>query len=99
MGIKLVTGGAGFIGSSKVETMEARPLSPYAVAKLTAEQLMRVFASLYGIETLSLRYFNVFGPKQDPTSQYAAVIPNFVTAALEGKRPKVYGDGEQTRDF
>jgi UDP-glucose 4-epimerase len=83
----------------KIETMEARPLSPYAISKLTGEQLMRVFASLYKLETISLRYFNVFGPKQDPTSQYAAVIPNFVTAALEGTRPKVYGDGEQTRDF
>jgi len=83
----------------KVETMAAAPLSPYAVAKLTNEQLMRVFASLYDIETVSLRYFNVFGPRQDPTSQYAAVIPNFITAALTGKRPVVFGDGEQTRDF
>ena len=83
----------------KIETMPAVPLSPYAVAKHTGEQLLRVFASLYGIETLSLRYFNVFGPRQDPTSQYAAVIPNFITAALEKTRPTVYGDGEQTRDF
>ena len=83
----------------KVETMAAAPLSPYAVAKLTNEQLMRVFASLYDIETVSLRYFNVFGPRQDPTSQYAAVIPNFITAALTGKRPVVFGDGGQTRDF
>lgn len=83
----------------KVETMTPEPLSPYAIAKNTCEQLMRVFASLYGIETLSLRYFNVFGPRQDPTSQYAAVIPNFITAALKGTRPIVYGDGEQTRDF
>jgi len=83
----------------KIETMEAQPLSPYAVSKLTGEHLMRVFASLYKIETVSLRYFNVFGPKQDPTSQYAAVIPNFVTAALQGTRPQVFGDGEQTRDF
>ena len=58
-----------------------------------------MFASLYGLETLSLRYFNVFGPRQDPTSQYAAVIPNFITAALTGQRPRVFGDGEQTRDF
>ena len=79
--------------------MPAVPLSPYAVAKHTGEQLLRVFASLYGIETLSLRYFNVFGPRQDPTSQYAAVIPNFITAALKKTRPTVYGDGEQTRDF
>ncbi|HEX7600345.1 MAG TPA: SDR family oxidoreductase [Polyangiaceae bacterium] len=83
----------------KVETMSPAPLSPYAVAKLTNEQLMRVFASLYGIETVSLRYFNVFGARQDPTSQYAAVIPNFITAALKGQRPVVFGDGEQTRDF
>ena len=83
----------------KVETMSPAPLSPYAVAKLTNEQLMRVFASLYGIETVSLRYFNVFGARQDPTSQYAAVIPNFITAALTGTRPVVFGDGEQTREF
>ncbi len=83
----------------KLETMSTMPLSPYAVAKLTCEQLMRVFASLYGIETLCLRYFNVFGPRQDPTSQYAAVIPNFITAALKKERPIVFGDGEQTRDF
>ena len=83
----------------KVETMPPAPLSPYAVSKLTCEHLMRVFAALYGIETLSLRYFNVFGPRQDPTSQYAAVIPNFITAALKKTRPVVYGDGEQTRDF
>jgi UDP-glucose 4-epimerase len=83
----------------KVETMPTAPLSPYAVAKLTCEHLMRVFAALYKIETVSLRYFNVFGPKQDPTSQYAAVIPNFITAAIKKTRPVVYGDGEQTRDF
>jgi UDP-glucose 4-epimerase len=83
----------------KVETMVPSPLSPYAVAKFTCEQLMRVFHNLYGIETLSLRYFNVFGPRQDPTSQYAAVIPNFITAAIKKQRPKVFGDGGQTRDF
>jgi len=83
----------------KVETMPTVPLSPYAVAKFTGEQLVRVFANLYGIETLSLRYFNVFGPRQDRKSQYAAVIPNFVSAALTGQRPVVFGDGEQTRDF
>ncbi len=83
----------------KLETMPAAPLSPYAVSKLTCEQMLTVFASLHGIETLSLRYFNVFGPRQDPNSQYAAVIPNFIKAALNGTRPVVYGDGEQTRDF
>lgn len=83
----------------KIETMTPAPLSPYAVSKLTGEQLMAVFAKLYGLETISLRYFNVFGPRQDPTSQYAAVIPNFIKAALRRERPKVFGDGEQTRDF
>ena len=83
----------------KVETMEVTPLSPYAVSKLAGEHLMRVFAHLYGMETLSLRYFNVFGPRQDPASDYAAVIPKFITAAIAGRRPIVYGDGEQTRDF
>jgi len=83
----------------KVETMEPQPLSPYAVSKLTGEHLMRVFASLYGLETVSLRYFNIFGPRQDPKSEYAAVVPKFVTAALRKARPIVFGDGEQTRDF
>jgi len=83
----------------KVETMPAAPLSPYAVAKFAGEQMMRVYAHIHKMETVSLRYFNVFGPRQDPTSQYAAVIPNFITAALTGKRVTVFGDGEQTRDF
>jgi UDP-N-acetylglucosamine/UDP-N-acetyl-alpha-D-glucosaminouronate 4-epimerase len=83
----------------KVETMEPEPLSPYAASKLACEQLMRIFTRLYGIETVSLRYFNVFGPRQDPSSEYAAVIPKFVTAAIRGERPIVFGDGEQTRDF
>ena len=83
----------------KIETMLPLPKSPYAISKLAGELLMKSFAELYGLETVSLRYFNVFGPRQDPTSQYAAVIPNFVTAALEGKKPTVFGDGEQTRDF
>src|SRR5438094_789364 len=82
----------------KIETMTPAPLSPYAVSKLTCEHLMRVFASLYGIETVSLRYFNVFGPRQDPTSEYAAVIPKFITAAIRRERPTIFGDGEQTRD-
>jgi UDP-glucose 4-epimerase len=83
----------------KVETMTPQPLSPYAVSKLAAEQLAHVFSQLYGIETLSLRYFNIFGPRQDPKSEYAAVIPKFITAALRRQRPIVFGDGEQTRDF
>jgi UDP-glucose 4-epimerase len=83
----------------KVETMEPRPLSPYAVSKATCEQLLRVFASLHSIETLSLRYFNVFGPRQDPASHYAAVIPKFITAALTREPATIFGDGEQTRDF
>jgi UDP-glucose 4-epimerase len=83
----------------KVESMASAPLSPYAISKLASEQMMTVFAKLYGMETLSLRYFNVFGPRQDPSSQYAAVIPNFIKAALRRERPRVYGDGEQTRDF
>ncbi len=83
----------------KIETMTPMPKSPYAISKLAGEQMVSVFASLYGLETLSLRYFNVFGPRQDPKSQYAAVIPNFATAALKGTRPVVFGDGEQTRDF
>jgi UDP-glucose 4-epimerase len=83
----------------KIETMQPAPLSPYAVSKLTCEHLMRVFASLYEIETVCLRYFNVFGARQDPASEYAAVIPKFITAALKHERPTVFGDGEQTRDF
>ena len=82
-----------------VETMPVMPLSPYAVAKLAGEHYCRVFARIYGVETVIQRYFNVFGPGQDPTSQYAAVIPRFITAALAGQSPVVYGDGEQSRDF
>ena len=83
----------------KVETMTPAPLSPYAVSKLAGEHYCRVFYQLYGLETVSLRYFNVFGPRQDPTSQYAAVVPKFATALLRGEAPQIYGDGEQTRDF
>jgi nucleoside-diphosphate-sugar epimerase len=83
----------------KVETMECRPVSPYAASKLAGEHLMRIFSHLYGIETVTLRYFNVFGPRQDPKSEYAAVIPRFLTAAIRKERPIVFGDGEQTRDF
>ena len=85
--------------SPKVETMPPQPLSPYAVSKLAGEHLMRVFAELYGIETVSLRYFNIFGPRQDPKSEYAAVVPRFITAVIGGDRPIVFGDGDQTRDF
>jgi nucleoside-diphosphate-sugar epimerase len=83
----------------KVETMRPEPLSPYAVGKLVGEYYCSVFCSVFGLETISLRYFNVFGPHQDPTSQYAAAIPAFVTAILRGKPPTVFGDGEQSRDF
>jgi UDP-glucose 4-epimerase len=83
----------------KVETMPPRPLSPYAVGKLAGEYYAKVFYEVFGLETISLRYFNVFGPHQDPTSQYAAAIPAFVTAILKDKPPTVFGDGEQTRDF
>lgn len=83
----------------KREDMPTNPMSPYAVQKLTGELLCRVFTQIYGLETVALRYFNVFGPRQDPTSQYAAVIPRFLTALIEKRRPIVFGDGEQTRDF
>jgi UDP-glucose 4-epimerase len=83
----------------KVETMPSAPLSPYAVAKLCGEHYCQVYARAFGLETVVLRYFNVFGPRQDPNSQYAAVIPRFVTAALEGRSPTIYGDGTQSRDF
>ncbi|MHC4336423.1 MAG: SDR family oxidoreductase [Planctomycetota bacterium] len=83
----------------KIETMPVRPLSPYAVGKLVGEHYCTVFYSVFGLETISLRYFNVFGPHQDPTSQYAAAIPAFVTAILMGEPPTVFGDGEQSRDF
>lgn len=83
----------------KHEGMPTKPLSPYAISKLSAELYCRVFAGVYGMETVSLRYFNVFGPRQDPASQYAAVIPRFITALLRGEQPVIYGDGEQTRDF
>jgi nucleoside-diphosphate-sugar epimerase len=83
----------------KIETMPPRPLSPYAVHKLTGEYYCEVFWRCYGVQTLSLRYFNVFGPRQDPMSQYAAAIPAFVTAILHGRPPTIYGDGEQTSDF
>jgi len=83
----------------KVETMPPNPLSPYAVSKLTTEYYGKVFTELYGIQTVFLRYFNVFGPRQDPASEYAAVIPKFITRLLNNQSPTIYGDGEQTRDF
>jgi UDP-glucose 4-epimerase len=86
-------------GQAKVESMIPEPLSPYAVQKLACESYLRVFHKVYGLETVALRYFNVFGPRQDPKSQYAAVIPNFVTAALAGRPATIYGDGLQSRDF
>ena len=83
----------------KREDMTPNPRSPYAVSKLAGEQYLRVFSEVYGIGTISLRYFNVFGPRQDPDSQYAAVIPRFITGILHHRSPTVFGDGEQTRDF
>jgi UDP-glucose 4-epimerase len=86
-------------GAARVETMPARPLSPYAVAKLAGEHYCQVFARAYGLETVSLRYFNVFGPRQDPDSEYAAVIPRFITALMDGRSLSIFGDGNQSRDF
>jgi nucleoside-diphosphate-sugar epimerase len=83
----------------KREDQSAVPISPYAVAKLAGEGYCRSFHHVYGLETVALRYFNVFGPRQDPLSEYAAVIPNFITAALNGRSPTIYGDGTQSRDF
>ncbi len=83
----------------KREDMIPQPLSPYALSKLVGEQYSSVFKQIYGFEIVSLRYFNIFGPRQDPESQYAAVLPRFVTALLGGKPPVVYGDGLQSRDF
>lgn len=83
----------------KNEEMKANPLSPYAVSKLASEKYCAVFSKIYGLETLSLRYFNVFGKRQDPNSQYSAVIPLFITKIAKNERPVIYGDGEQSRDF
>jgi UDP-glucose 4-epimerase len=83
----------------KREEMSALPISPYAVAKLAAEGYCRSFHEVYGLETVALRYFNVFGPRQDPLSHYAAVIPKFILAFLDGRSPVIFGDGEQSRDF
>ncbi|HXH24120.1 MAG TPA: SDR family oxidoreductase, partial [Vicinamibacterales bacterium] len=83
----------------KVETMPAAPLSPYALQKLVVEQYCRLFTDLYGLDTVTVRYFNVFGPRQDPSSPYSGVISLFISALVDGRRPTIYGDGEQTRDF
>lgn len=83
----------------KHESMLPNPLSPYAVSKLAGEKYCSVFSKIYGIETIALRYFNVFGPKQDPSSQYSAVIPKFIKSMLNDESPLIYGDGEQSRDF
>jgi len=83
----------------KSEDMLPEPLSPYAVAKLVGEYYCQVFTKVYGLETITLRYFNVFGPRQDPSSQYSGVISRFISALLSGKQPVIYGDGEQSRDF
>lgn len=83
----------------KIESMPTNPLSPYAVSKLAAEAYCRAFTRVYGLETISLRYFNVFGPRQDPNSLYAAVLPRFIEALLSQKPPVIYGDGVQSRDF
>lgn len=83
----------------KHEAMPSNPLSPYALQKVVGEQYLQMFTKLYGFETVSTRYFNVFGPRQDPTSPYSGVISVFATALLENRSPTIYGDGEQTRDF
>ena len=83
----------------KTESLEPRPKSPYAVQKLAGEQYCSVYHSLFGLRTVALRYFNVFGPRQNPKSQYAAVVPAFITRMLNGESPVIYGDGEQSRDF
>src|SRR5947208_9134845 len=86
-------------GMPRHEEQRAAPLAPYAVSKLAAEQFALVANRVYGIETVALRYFNVFGERQDPLSGYAAVIPKFIRLMLEGERPTIYGDGETSRDF
>jgi nucleoside-diphosphate-sugar epimerase len=83
----------------KVETMPAAPLSPYALQKLVAEQYCQMFTRLYGLEAVAIRYFNVFGPRQDPSSPYSGVISLFISALCEDRQPTIYGDGEHTRDF
>jgi nucleoside-diphosphate-sugar epimerase len=86
-------------GLPRKEAMQTSPVSPYAVSKLTGELYCNVFAKSFGLSTASLRYFNVFGPKQDPASEYSAVIPRFITAISKGEQPVIFGNGEQSRDF
>jgi nucleoside-diphosphate-sugar epimerase len=99
----LFAGSSSVYGNSatlpKREDMPSNPLSPYALHKLIGEQYARMFTSLYGLETVTIRYFNVFGPRQDPSSPYSGVISLFIRALVEGRSPAIYGDGEQTRDF
>jgi UDP-glucose 4-epimerase len=83
----------------KEERMQPEPRSPYAASKLAGELYCQVFHRAYGLQTVSLRYFNVFGPRQDPSSEYAAVIPKFITAMMAGRPPTIFGDGKQSRDF
>ncbi len=83
----------------KVENMPVNPLSPYALTKYAQERYCQIFSQIYGLETVALRYFNVFGPNQDPTSQYSAVIPKFIKLIMADKEPVIYGDGSQSRDF
>src|SRR5271167_689952 len=83
----------------KIETMPAQPISPYGVTKYVGELYAQVFGRVYGLENVSIRYFNVFGPRQDPTSQYSGVLSRFMLALIEGRAPVIYGDGEQSRDF
>jgi UDP-glucose 4-epimerase len=87
------------VAEKKSEDLPSKPLSPYAVSKLAGELYCAAFTTVYGLETVALRYFNVFGPRQDPGSEYSAVIPKFIAALLAGRQPAIYGDGEQTRDF
>ena len=83
----------------KKEDMKPNPKSPYAITKMAGEYYCRVFSEVYGLKTACLRYFNVFGPRQDPKSEYSAVIPSFISRIMQGKPPVIYGDGQQTRDF
>jgi UDP-glucose 4-epimerase len=87
------------LASPKTESLLPDPLSPYALSKLTGEHLCRIYSHVYGLDTVALRFFNVYGPRQNPFSEYSAVIPRFVHQAITGETPVIYGDGEQTRDF